>query len=1055
MAMEKTFNAAEAEGRLYDAWEKAGCFTAGANAKPGASTYCIMIPPPNVTGVLHMGHAFNNTLQDILIRWKRMQGFDTLWQPGTDHAGIATQMVVERKLAETQQPSRAELGREKFLEKVWEWKGESGGTIVNQLKRLGASCDWDREAFTMSGAPGAPEDVAGGNFHDAVLKVFVEMYNKGLIYRGKRLVNWDPHFETAISDLEVENIEVAGHMWHFKYPLAGGATYTYVEKDEDGNVILEEERDYISIATTRPETMLGDGAVAVHPSDERYAPIVGKLCEIPVGPKEHRRLIPIITDEYPDKDFGSGAVKITGAHDFNDYQVAKRGGIPMYRLMDTKGAMRADGESYDSAATIAMAVAKGERSLTENEADGVNLVPDDLRGLDRFEARKLVVEQITSEGLAVMTTETKTVKDDEGNTSEVTETVPYVENKPIMQPFGDRSKVVIEPMLTDQWFVDAEKVVGPALDAVRNGDVKILPESGEKVYFHWLENIEPWCISRQLWWGHQIPVWYGLDLSAEDFKDDENNGALDLVEMGRLLGEGGMLHRGNVTHCAANFDGVVEQFLDDNANIPSPLNHAKVVEVADKHEAIHMLAESLAQYVVDQDPLKLVYPVWRDQDVLDTWFSSGLWPIGTLGWPDQTPELEKYFPTSTLVTGQDILFFWVARMMMMQLAVVDQIPFDTVYLHGLVRDAKGKKMSKSTGNVMDPLEIIDEYGADALRFSSAAMAALGGVLKLDMQRIAGYRNFGTKLWNAARFAEMNGVFEDDVVVSSALSQNRRDTDVKQTANLWIIGETAKVREEVDAALESFRFNDAANALYAFVWGKVCDWYVEFSKPLFNSDDAAAVAETKATMRWVIDQCLLLLHPIMPFITEELWGELGDREKMLVHADWPTYQTADFVDEKADREMNWVISVIDQIRSVRAQMRVNAGAKIDVVVSQITEENREAFKRNEALIFKIARVVSLEEVETFPKGTATVAVDGATFGLPLADIIDIDAEKARLEKGLGKLAKELGGLRGRLNNPKFVASAPDEVVAEAKENLAAREEEEAKIKAALAKLAELD
>ncbi|MEC8195607.1 MAG: class I tRNA ligase family protein, partial [Pseudomonadota bacterium] len=731
---------------------------------------------------------------------------------------------------------------------------------------------------------------------------------------------------------------------------------------------------------------------------------------------------------------------------------ARRGDAPV-RANGNGPASARDGK--ENAATIAMAVAKGERSLTENEADGVNLVPDDLRGLDRFEARKLVVEQITSEGLAVMTTETKTVKDDEGNTSEVTETVPYVENKPIMQPFGDRSKVVIEPMLTDQWFVDAEKVVGPALDAVRNGDVKILPESGEKVYFHWLENIEPWCISRQLWWGHQIPVWYGLDLSAEDFKDDENNGALDLVEMGRLLGEGGMLHRGNVTHCAANFDGVVEQFLDDNANIPSPLNHAKVVEVADKHEAIHMLAESLAQYVVDQDPLKLVYPVWRDPDVLDTWFSSGLWPIGTLGWPDNTPELEKYFPTSTLVTGQDILFFWVARMMMMQLAVVDQIPFDTVYLHGLVRDAKGKKMSKSTGNVMDPLEIIDEYGADALRFSSAAMAALGGVLKLDMQRIAGYRNFGTKLWNAARFAEMNGVFEDDVIVSSALSQNRRDTDVKQTANLWIVGETAKVREEVDAALESFRFNDAANALYAFVWGKVCDWYVEFSKPLFNSDDAAAVAETKATMRWVIDQCLLLLHPIMPFITEELWGELGDREKMLVHADWPTYQASDFVDEKADREMNWVISVIDQIRSVRAQMRVNAGAKIDVVVSQITDENREAFKRNEALIFKIARVVSLEEVETFPKGTATVAVDGATFGLPLADIIDIDAEKARLEKGLGKLAKELGGLRGRLNNPKFVASAPDEIVAEAKENLAAREEEEAKIKAALAKLAELD
>ncbi|CUH52508.1 valine--tRNA ligase [Shimia marina] len=1062
MAMEKTFNAAEAEGRLYDAWEKAGCFTAGANAKPGASTYCIMIPPPNVTGVLHMGHAFNNTLQDILIRWKRMQGFDTLWQPGTDHAGIATQMVVERKLAETGEPSRRELGREKFLEKVWDWKGESGGTIVNQLKRLGASCDWDREAFTMSGAPGAPADVAGGNFHDAVLKVFVEMYNKGLIYRGKRLVNWDPHFETAISDLEVENIEVAGHMWHFKYPLANGATYTYVEKDADGNVTLEEERDYISIATTRPETMLGDGAVAVHPSDERYAPIIGQLCEIPVGPKEHRRLIPIITDEYPDKDFGSGAVKITGAHDFNDYQVAKRGGIPMYRLMDTKGAMRADGDDYAAAAALAMAVAKGEKILTEAEADAINLVPDDIRGMDRFEARKLVVEQITAEGLAVMVpapaTEPGPRADDEEVPDQVRDAdilIPFVENKPIMQPFGDRSKVVIEPMLTDQWFVDAEKVVGPALDAVRDGTVKILPESGEKTYYHWLENIEPWCISRQLWWGHQIPVWYGLDLSAEDFKDDETNGALDLVEMGRLLGEGGMLHRGNVMHCAASFDDVAAQFLNDNANIPAPLNNAKVVEVTDKHEAIHILAESLAQYVVDQDPLKLVFPVWRDPDVLDTWFSSGLWPIGTLGWPEQTDELAKYFPTSTLVTGQDILFFWVARMMMMQLAVVDQIPFDTVYLHGLVRDAKGKKMSKSTGNVMDPLEIIDEYGADALRFSSAAMAALGGVLKLDMQRIAGYRNFGTKLWNAARFAEMNGVFEDDVVVSTPLSQYRRDTDVKQTANLWIIGETAKVREEVDAALESFRFNDAASALYAFVWGKVCDWYLEFSKPLFSSDDAAVVAETKATMRWVIDQCLILLHPIMPFITEELWGNLGDRAKMLVHADWPSYQASDFVDEKADREMNWVISVIDSIRSVRAQMGVNAGAKIDVVVSQITEENRAAFAANQALIFKIARVVSLEEVDTFPKGTATVAVDGATFGLPLADIIDIDAEKARLEKGLGKLAKELGGLRGRLNNPKFVASAPDEVVAEARENLAAREEEEAKIKAALAKLAELN
>ncbi|MEM9140933.1 MAG: class I tRNA ligase family protein, partial [Pseudomonadota bacterium] len=508
MAMDKTFDASEAEARLYRAWEDAGCFKAGANASR-PETYCIMIPPPNVTGSLHMGHALNNTLQDILVRWHRMRGFDTLWQPGQDHAGIATQMVVERRLAETQQPSRSEMGREAFLQKVWEWKGESGDTIINQLKRLGASCDWSRNAFTMSGAPGAP-DGEEGNFHDAVIKVFVDLYEKGLIYRGKRLVNWDPHFETAISDLEVENTEVAGHMWHFKYPLAGGATYEYVERDAEGHITLRETRDYISIATTRPETMLGDGAVAVHPSDERYAPIVGKLCEIPVGPKAHRRLIPIITDEYPDPDFGSGAVKITGAHDFNDYEVAKRGGIPMYRLMDTKGQMRDDSDLYASQAEIALAVAKGERTLSESEADAINLVPDDLRGLDRFVARAKVVEQITREGLAVMTTaDDPRVGGKPGNPETP---VPLVESKPIMQPFGDRSKVVIEPMLTDQWFVDTAKIVGPALDAVKDGTVKILPESGEKTYYHWLENIEPWCISRQLWWGHQIPVWYGPEI---------------------------------------------------------------------------------------------------------------------------------------------------------------------------------------------------------------------------------------------------------------------------------------------------------------------------------------------------------------------------------------------------------------------------------------------------------------------------------------------------------------------------------------------------------------
>ncbi len=1052
MAMEKTFNAAEAEARIYEAWEQAGAFKAGAN-KSRDESFTIMIPPPNVTGALHVGHAFNNTLQDILIRWHRMRGFDTLWQPGQDHAGIATQMQVEKMLAATQQPGRRELGREKFLEKVWEWKGEYGGTIIEQLKRLGSSCDWSRNAFTMAGAAGDPRTghENSANFHDAVIKVFVDMYEKGLIYRGKRLVNWDPHFETAISDLEVENIEVAGHMWHFKYPLAGGETYTYVEKDEDGNIVLEEERDYISIATTRPETMLGDGAVAVHPSDERYAPIVGKLCEIPVGPKEHRRQIPIITDEYPDPDFGSGAVKITGAHDFNDNMVAKRGGIPMYRLMDTKGAMRADGAPYAEEADKAQEYARG-KDFTENEIDAINLIPDHLRGLDRFEARAKVVEEITADGLAVMTRaddprlgSTALKPDHEG----ADKLVPLVESKPIMQPFGDRSKVVIEPMFTDQWFVDAAKVVGPALDAVKDGTVKIIPESGEKTYYHWLENIEPWCISRQLWWGHQIPVWYGLDLSAENFNDDENDGDLDLVELGRLLNEGGMLHRGNVMECAASLEAVTEKFLDDNANIPSPLSHATVVEVADKQEAIHQFAESLAQYAVDQDPTKLVYPVWRDPDVLDTWFSSGLWPIGTLGWPEQTEELQRYFPTDVLVTGFDILFFWVARMMMMQLAVVDQIPFHTVYLHQLVRDEKGKKMSKTTGNVIDPLEIVDEFGADALRFTNASMAAIGGVLKLSKERITGYRNFGTKLWNAVRFAEMNEVFNDAVPQLDVA-----DLKPKAAVNRWIIGETARVREEVDAALESYRFNDAANGLYAFVWGKVCDWYVELSKPLLQGDDTEAQAETRATMRWVLDQCMVLLHPIMPFITEELWALTGTRAKMVVHADWPTYAAADLIDADADREMNWVISVIENTRSARAQMRVPAGLYVPMLVTEIDDHGQAAWDRNEALIKRLARIDSLTKANELPKGTISIAAPGASFGLPLADIIDIGAEKERLEKAKGKLAKELGGLRGRLNNPKFVASAPEEVVEEAKANLAAREEEEAKLNEALARLAEL-
>jgi valyl-tRNA synthetase len=1073
MPMEKTFNAAEAEARISKLWLKTKAFAAGRNAKPGHPAFSIMIPPPNVTGSLHMGHAFNNTLQDILIRWHRMMGDDTLWQVGTDHAGIATQMVTERDMALHQEPDRRTMGREKFLARVWQQKQSSRGTIIGQLQRLGASCDWDREAFTMGGAKGDPDHGKGPNFHDAVIKVFVDLYNKGLIYRGKRLVNWDPHFETAISDLEVENIEVAGHMWHFKYPLAGGQTYDYVEKDAEGNVTLRETRDYIAIATTRPETMLGDGAVAVHPSDERYAPIIGRLCEIPVGPKEHRRLIPIITDEYPDPSFGSGAVKITGAHDFNDYAVAKRAGIPCYRLMDTKGTMRADGVPHAEAAAMAQTMSRSwlvrkgyvpvgfaEQPFepSEAEVDALNLVPDELRGLDRFEARKRVVEQITAEGLAVMVPRPRPALDAgplpnmgaamnakvPGQARDGVEMIPLVESKTIMQPFGDRSKVVIEPMLTDQWFVDTAKIVDPALEAVRSGRTKIIPPSGEKTYYHWLENIEPWCISRQLWWGHQIPVWYGPDLVQVEAYETvfEEQEALK-ASLGRNLTPD---ERWGVFD--KHFDrlpkGQTPQFCASSEQAATELarklyGEDTIVEFTDEMERGNrrVIAATLSPRRNESRVVRL----HRDEDVLDTWFSSGLWPIGTLGWPNWTPDEQKYFPTSVLVTGQDILFFWVARMMMMQLAVVNDIPFHTVYLHGLVRDAKGKKMSKSLGNVIDPLEIIDEYGADALRFANAAMASLGGVLKLDTQRIAGYRNFGTKLWNACRFAEMNGVWEGHATGPAP--------SPKATANKWIIGETARTLAEVNEALEAFRFDTAADALYKFVWGKVCDWYVEFAKPLFDGPDAA---ETRATMAWVLDQSMILLHPFMPFITEELWGTTGKREKLLVHTDWPTLP-ATLIDAAATQEMSFVTTLIDDIRSARAQVHVPVGLKADLVATALTPEARAAWTRNDALIRRMARIDQFSEGPA-PKGSLSVAADGAAFAIPLQGLIDIAEEKSRLTKALEKLTKEIAGLKGRLNNPNFARSAPEDVVMEAKSNLEAREDEAAKLQAALTRLAEL-
>ncbi len=981
MPMEKTFDAKEAEPRISAAWEKVNAFRAGANAQR-PETFCIMIPPPNVTGALHMGHAFNNTLQDILTRWHRMRGFDTLWQPGTDHAGIATQMVVERELAKNGEPGRREMGREAFTARVWQQKVKSRRNISDQLKRLGASCDWSREAFTMSGAPGAPagED---GNFHDAVIRVFVDLYNKDYIYRGKRLVNWDPHFETAISDLEVEQVEVEGHMWRLRYPLENGETYEHPTAfDEDGNPTEWETRDYLTVATTRPETMLGDTGIAVHPDDRRYAHLVGKTVRLPlVG-----RSIPIVADTYADPEKGTGAVKITPAHDFNDWGVGERAGLRAINVMTTRAAMWLR-DNADFAQGC--------------DPEDVGRVIEALDGLDRYEARDWIVQVAGEEGW-----------------------LDGIDADRHFVPHGDRSKVAIEPYLTDQWFVDSAKIVGPALDAVREGRTKILPEQHEKVYFHWLENIEPWCISRQLWWGHQIPVWYGPTLDSAD-----------------------PAKPGLKAFCAASKEEALAQ-AREYYGPDVEISFSEALEMPDGKKLIAAQEMSVGG---GNAPSRLVrVGLSRDPDVLDTWFSSGLWPIGTLGWPEETEALRKYFPTDVLVTGFDIIFFWVARMMMMQLAVVGQVPFHTVYVHALVRDEKGKKMSKSLGNVLDPLDLVDEFGADAVRFTLTSMAAMGRDLKLSTQRIAGYRNFTTKLWNAFRFAEMNGVFQPYENHTRPI----RIPDAKIAANQWIIGETARVRETVDDALAAYRFNDAANALYAFVWGRVCDWYVELAKPLFASEHPETVQETRLTMAWVLDQCLILLHPIMPFITEELWGSTGMREKMLVHADWPSYKAIDLVDESASREMAWVISLIESIRSVRGEMNVPAALQVTLLRLDSDAAATAAWDRNSQLIQRLARVETLTDASAAPKGSATIAVPGATFALPLADIIDVTAERTRLQKTLEKLSKDMGGLKGRLSNPKFVESAPEEVVEETREMLAEKEAEASRLATALARLAEV-
>ena len=896
--MKSKFDPSEVEPRIYAMWENDGAFNAGANARQNSPSFCIMIPPPNVTGALHMGHAFNNTLQDILIRWHRMKGFDVLWQPGQDHAGIATQMVVERQLDEAGLPSRDQLGREKFLEKVWEWKEQSGGKIIHQLKRIGASCDWSRNRFTMD-----------KGFHDAVLKVFIELYNKKLIYKGKRLVNWDPHFETAISDLEVEQVEVKGKMWYFRYPLADGESFDYpIEYDEDGHPVSFEKRTYLVVATTRPETMLGDTGVAVHPDDSRYTHLIGKDVILPlVG-----RKIRIVADSYADPTKGSGAVKITPAHDFNDWEVGKRTDLAAINVMTPKGKMFLRGNTKFL----------GNLEIPERILE--------LDGLDRFEARKRIIELIMEKDLLDdIQTETHTV------------------------PHGDRSNIPIEPFLTDQWFLDTKKIVEPAIEAVRTERTRIHPKQYEKIYFNWLENIEPWCISRQLWWGHQIPIWY----------DDEGN-----------------------QYCAMS-----------------------------EEEASKMAkGKSLT----------------RDPDVLDTWFSSGIWPIGTLGWPVATPELERYFPTNVLVTGFDIIFFWVARMMMMQLALVNDIPFSDIYVHALVRDKFGKKMSKSLGNVIDPIELIEKYGADSVRFTLTSMAVMGRDLKLSEGRVAGYRNFCTKIWNAGRFLHLN-----ECKIDSQFDPRR----VKNGINSWIIGEIAKTQEVVDNALENYRFNDAANTLYAFVWGKMCDWYLEFGKILLDSDDPQTVVETKSTLAWVFNQSLVLLHPIIPFATEELWKELFSEEKRIIHAEWPQLTSKDYGNTQATSELEWIIGIVENIRSVRSQLRVPPKAFIPLTVNSMSDSNVKVLNKYQDLIVRMARTNSPSFQREQGSDSITIPIEGGVISLQLGNVIDLNLEKDRLIETREALEKEISKLKARLGNEGFVSKAPPEVVEETKENLLKLEE----------------
>jgi valyl-tRNA synthetase len=913
--IDKTYQPSEVEGRIYRTWEQAGAFRAGRPERATAAPYSIVIPPPNVTGSLHMGHALNNTLQDVLCRFERMRGKDVLWQPGTDHAGIATQMVVERQLMERQEKSRRDMGRPEFLNRVWAWKEESGGTIVNQLKRLGASCDWSRERFTMD-----------EGLSKAVIKVFVQLYNEKLIYKDKRLVNWDPKLLTAISDLEVVQVETKGHLWHLRYPTEGK---TFNPDDPS---------TFIVVATTRPETMLGDTAVGVHPDDERYKALVGKNVILPlVG-----RKIPIIADEYSDPEKGSGAVKITPAHDFNDFEVGKRHKLAQINIFSIEAKLALK-DNVEFAAGVAA-------SADFNETLA-------MHGMDRFAARKKIVERLEALGL-----------------------VEKIEPHGLSVPHGDRSNVVIEPFLTDQWYVNAKELAKPAIAAVREGKTQFVPKNWESTYFNWMENIQPWCISRQLWWGHQIPAWYGPEIEGQ---------RLNL--------------------------GVDVRFVEES--------EAAAIEAARRYyNARVAIAKDFNDFQSSKAKLKTEeggpVKILRDEDVLDTWFSSALWPFSTLGWPEATPELKRYYPTSALVTGFDIIFFWVARMMMMGLHFMPNVPFADIYIHRLVRDASGAKMSKSKGNVVDPLGVIDEFGADALRFTLMRNVAPGHDIRLGPQDVENNRNFATKLWNAARFVEFNG---------AARIEGFDPKSAKETLNRWIAHETAKAAAEITQAIETYAFSEAAGAAYRFVWNVYCDWYVELSKPLLTGPDGAAKDETRAMAAWALDEILKLLHPFMPFITEELWAVTAEqgpkRSNLLALSQWPFLEG--LADEKAEAEIGWVIDLVTAIRSLRAEM--NMTAAIPLVLAGASKETQGRAERWAEFIRKLARVSEISSAASAPQGSAQLVVRGEVAALPLIGVIDIAAERARLAKELAKADADIARVDAKLGNEKFVANAPQEII----------------------------